>query len=351
MKPLLLFDAETQHYRQAIYRYFEKEFARQGYQLTVVYDTNRNRIEHEGLFLGISYSLTGIIRTIRAYRCRLVILFIWMRYRFLIPLMVFNRLSGVRMITWSHGVNLQKQDQWLKNQLYYLRQRLANGLIIFSPNERHFIHASHRKLFVANNTLNFQEFPLIPLSREQLKEKYGLKGKKVVLCVGRHDQNKRKPELLLNGFTDFQSEDIILMLVGPGIPSHLERRMSTQDNIRVMGAIYAPQIINEIFKMSDVFCMPGAIGLAINQAFHYGLPVVAEDVAHGPEGHYLKPGSNGFLFRAGDHRDMMEKVTLLCHNDEMRNAFAASARKTIIEEGSMDGMFRGFLEAVKYVDH
>ncbi len=349
MKTILLFDAETQHYRQSIYKFFEKELQKHGYRLKVVYDKQLNDIRGD-LYIGIDYCFKKFNAVIKENNCRLVILFVWMRYPFLLPFMLYHRLKGTKMITWSHGINLQKKDHWLMNQLYYLRQRLAHGLVIFSENERKYIKASHKKLFVANNTLNFHDIPAIGLSKEQLKEKYGLPGKKIVLCVGRMNTNNRKPGYLLEGFAADTSKDLHLVLVGEGVTPGQQERMKSMENVRYLGAIYDPIVINEIYKMADIFCMPGAIGLAINQAFYHGLPVVAEDVPHGPEGIYLKDGQNGFLFKEGDIKDMMSKIQTLCRDEDLYQRYSHQAQETIQKEATVEKMFYGFLEAIRYVE-
>jgi len=39
--------------------------------------------------------------------------------------------------------------------------------------------------------------------------------------------------------------------------------------IDCLGPIYDNKIINEYYKLSDIFFMPGMIGLAINHAFYF----------------------------------------------------------------------------------
>jgi len=138
MKTLLLFDAETQHYRQSIYKYFQKELEKHGYQLKVVYHQKLNHID-DPLFIGIDYTFKNFNAIIKENNCRRVILFVWLRYTFLLPFMLYSRLKGIKMITWSHGINLQKRNNPLMNVLYYLRQKLAHSLIIFSQNEKKYM--------------------------------------------------------------------------------------------------------------------------------------------------------------------------------------------------------------------
>jgi glycosyltransferase involved in cell wall biosynthesis len=350
LKTLLLFDADTLHYRQSVYKYFQKEFKKHGYNLKVVYDKKLNNIEEDILFIGIDYTFANFNAVIKDNDCRLIIFFVWMRYKFLLPLMLFQRVKGIKTITWSHGINLQDRNNKVKNQFYYLRQRLAHALIIFSENERQYIKAAHKKLFVANNTLNFHDFPLIKASKNQLKEKYGLTGKHVVLCVGRLNTNNRKLSYLLEGFAASAQKNFFLVIAGPGVTQDQERRIKGMDNVHYLGAVYDPLKINEVYKMSDIFCMPGAIGLSINQAFYHGLPVVVEDVPHGPEGIYLKEGQNGFLFKKGDIKDMMDKIHTLCRDRDLYKQFSHQARETIHKEAAVEKMFDGFMEAVRYVE-
>jgi glycosyltransferase involved in cell wall biosynthesis len=349
LKTLLLFDAETRHYRQPVYTYFQREFKKHGYDLKVVYDKNLDDIQ-DGLFTGIDYTWANFNRIIKDNNCRLIILFVWLRYTFLLPFMLYNRLRGIKTITWSHGINLQDRHNTLKNQFYYLRQRLAHALIIFSRNETQYIKASHKKLFAANNTLNFHDFPQIGASKNQLKERYGFAGKQVVLCVGRLNTNNRKLSYLLQGFAACSPTGFVLVIVGPGVSPDQEIRIKGMENVHYLGTVYDPVKINEVYKMADIFCMPGAIGLAINQAFYHGLPVVMEDVPHGPEGIYLKEGQNGFLFKKGDIEDMMKKIQALCRDKNLYDQFSNHARKTIQQGASVENMFNGFLEAVRYVE-
>ena len=75
--------------------------------------------------------------------------------------MLWVKLKKKKIILWSHGINLQKKNQIIKNQLYYLRQRLADSLIIYTSDQKKYIKTDLKKVFVANNTLNFDAFPEI----------------------------------------------------------------------------------------------------------------------------------------------------------------------------------------------
>jgi glycosyltransferase involved in cell wall biosynthesis len=74
------------------------------------------------------------------------------------------------------------------------------------------------------------------------------------------------------------------------------QRVATRDRfIHFLG----PRIGREkalLFKMADVFLLPGAVGLAILDSFAAGLPLLTTELPdHGPEISYLSPGSNGLI--------------------------------------------------------
>jgi hypothetical protein len=111
--------------------------------------------------------------------------------------MVYSRLAGKKIILWSHGINLQKRDQNLMNQLYYLRQRLANALVIYHEDQLQYVVKQRPSVFIANNTLNFNEFAQIQATKEKRKEKYGFEQKQVLLCIGRMNMNNTRTKTKL----------------------------------------------------------------------------------------------------------------------------------------------------------
>jgi glycosyltransferase involved in cell wall biosynthesis len=347
MKKIILFDADTQHYRQSIYKYFAQTMLDYSYQLIVVYDRKLNNIEDE-LFIGIDYSFSNFVKIIKKHECNLIISFVWLKYKFILPFLMYCRLLNIKTIVWSHGINLQKKKQVIKNQLYYLRQRLAHALIIFSKDQLAYIVTRSEKVFIANNTLNFKEFPNIPFNKDQLKEKYSYQGKWVILCVGRMNTNNRKTGYLIELANKLNSEFLIL-LVGPGVSENEQEQIAEKNNIQYLGPVYDNVKLNELYKLSDLFCMPGAIGLSINQAFYYGLPVIVENVNHGPEITYFQQNKNGYFFPEGNIDELKNKIEYLFNNKKVYHEFSKNAQDVIKNEASLEKMFNGFLGAINYV--
>ncbi|MCK7489989.1 MAG: hypothetical protein MZU79_07035 [Anaerotruncus sp.] len=162
-------------------------------------------------------------------------------------------------------------------------QTLADGLILYSPKETSFVKAKNRsKISYANNTINYLVFPEIGASREEIKREYGIPFKKTALFVGRMDVG--------GGLQEGRSRD-------RGLQHHREPRLRTgprglgiqrparkgdpEGNVLYLGEIYDPGNVEicKIFKMADVFPIPGHVGLGHQSGLR---PGPAGDHGKGP---------------------------------------------------------------------
>lgn len=350
MIKIVLFDQDLQPYREEIYNYFFYELKKYDFQLVIYFDKRINdRIDSE-FFHGIEYTFHSFKKTVLLKKPKVIIQFVWLRYKFLLPFMLWAKLlHNQKIIVWSHGINLQNKDQKLKNILYYFRQLLADALIIYTPVQKKYIKASHKKLFTANNTLNFYSFPIIYKDKNALKEEFDVHDRIVLLSVGRFDANNRKVSHLIE-LSDILNANYQIIIVGQGISKMDKLEIENRKNISYLGVVYDQEIICKLYKMADIFIMPGAIGLALNQAFYFETPVIIEDVEQGPEAYYLTDNKNGFFYKKGDVLDLKQKIEYLIQED-IYPKFCANAKKTIMEKATPEIMLEGFMNAIKYVEN
>ena len=171
------------------------------------------------------------------------------------------------------------------------------------------------KVSVANNTINFEDFPEIQESKEAIKEEMGVSFEKVVLSVGRMgiDGGRKKINHLVEIFNDIERSDIGLVIVGSGMNEALLKKKG-KNNIVYLGEIHDPRNIkiSKIFKMADLFSIPGHVGLALNQAFYWGLPVITEEGSQPPEINYLISGRNGFVVPHNDLTRLQGRRYFIC---------------------------------------
>jgi len=346
MKNIILFDQNILHYRQSVYRGFQKIFRDNGFNLIVYFDETLNDKTEDDLFKPLAYNFVSFRNCAKQHEAKIVIQFVWPRYLFIPFFMIWARINGIKTILWSHGAYLKNPYKFPNRQIHIFRHFLAKKHIIYSTNEMKYIIGNKQKVIIANNTLNFNEFQEIKKSKSELKEKYELNGKKVLLSVARWDDQFRKPEMFPELMHKLNNPDYHLIAIGPGISDAQRALLVENESITFLDAIYSQSIINEYYKLADLFVMPGAIGLAINHAFYFSLPIIIEDVPHSPEVCYLKEGENGYLFKTGSIEDFADKVLLLLENENELKKFGQKAKHVISTEGSFEQMVNSFLKAI-----
>ena len=347
---IMLLSNTVFHYRVPVYNRFNERLKEIGCELVVVTNKLQEQNPHEVRFTLIEepHNVRAYRALIRLHQPAVIMLFMHIRDFVVWPLLAWMRLRGDRVIYWNHGINLETPDNSLKNWVFGRFHANADAIVLYSGNERKYIANRHqKKIFIANNTINFDTIPKIPHSKKELKLKWGIGYRKVVLFVGRIKPNKRLDDLL--AAAAYLDAGTGVVVVGGGISDAQRKRIEFAGNMTYLGEIYDAVQINEIFKFSDIFCIPGKVGLGLNQAFYWGLPVVTEDVRHSPEIAYLCEGENGFLVGEGDTGALAAKINEILESDEAYLRYSENARATILREANIDKMCDGFVEAIRYV--
>ena len=353
MNKVLLISNRVMHYRVSVYNYFAEAFRRHGWELIVRSDELQKENPHPlGFdFKEIDLSFGACRDEIRSVGPQAVILFLHLKDRVLWPLIHWLPLKGIPLIYWTKGANLDDADSRLKYLLFNYVHSRCDRLLLYSPHETKFLtKANRRKVYVANNTINFDDFPAIAGSREAIKREFNIPFDKVVLSVGRMDVGGRRKKIdhLIEVFRRTNLPGAGLVIVGAGVSAELQARMNRKNTI-YLGEVYdAGNIqISKIFRMADLFCIPGHVGLGLVQALHFGLPTVTEEGLQPPEIHYLRDGWNGYVVPENDINALQERIEHLLRNDDVRRTFARNARQGIEEQGSIENMFQGFKTCIE----
>lgn len=344
MKKLLLISNKVFHYRVSIYNYFASNFKEYGWEFIV----RSNELQKDSPyhiqfdFKEIPFNFFIYKKEIENINPDVVIIFLHLKDIIMWSLIHWLKIKKIPIVYWNHGINLQDPQNKLKYFLFNYLHTLSNAIILYSENEMKYIKKKNRhKVSIANNTINFEDIPEIKESKEQIKKELDIQFEKVVLFVGRIQEYK-KLHHLIEIFNEKNTKGIGLVIVGQCLYKGTLEKMN-KDNTVYLGEIYDPVKINKIYKMADIFVMPGAIGLSLNHAFYWGLPVVTENGLHSPEICHLKNGYNGFIVQNNDVIELKNKISLLLENDAKRLEFSNNARKEIFRNGSIINMFNGFI--------
>lgn len=353
-KRVVLISNRVMHYRVSVYNYFWKRFREDGWEFEVIASElqSQNKIPLLFPFEELPFRFWLYRRAILDRKPDAVILFLHLKDRMLWPLLHWLKLARIPIAFWTKTRNLDAPGNPLRDAAFNYVMRMNDGLILYSSELMKNVPRSKRdKAFAANNTINFHDFPAVTESKEEIKRQLGIPFRKVVLFVGRMGEGGRKRvDHLIEIFRDVNDRDAGLVIVGSGMRPEWQARINPRTTM-YLGEVHDPgQLqISRIFKMADVCAIPGHVGLGINQAFFFGLPVVTEEGNQPPEIAYLKPGRNGFIVPANDVRQLREKLFYLLDNDAVREEFSRRAREDILAEASIEGMYAGFRNCVNAI--
>jgi glycosyltransferase involved in cell wall biosynthesis len=149
------------------------------------------------------------------------------------------------------------------------------------------------------------------------RQELGIKDdKKVFLFAGKFEP-KKDPLLLLQSFKQLlpKRADIHLIMVGNGILEEQIKNEISNSQFPVPISLLPFQnqsLMPIVYRLGDVFVLPSkgpgeTWGLAINEAMASGRLVIASDKCGGSKD-LIIDNHNGFIFRAGDQQDLLNKM-------------------------------------------
>ena len=133
------------------------------------------------------------------------------------------------------------------------------------------------------------------------------------MFIGRLTE-KSNIEILVEAVNLIQCDDIKVKVIG-GAPSEKEVTAITEtllssNKVEWLGPLYSEQEIADVANTCRLFCYPGAVGLSIIHAMHYGLPTVVHDrrASHMPEISATNDATS-ITFIADDQRDLARVIS------------------------------------------
>ena len=336
IRVLLINQSMIPHFRVPVYGYLSRYLHKYGFEFMVASEGIQSGNPHpiEFQYAEIPLSVRSLTRFIWRQQIDVIISWVDMKYLYLFPMyLIAKGILGKKMIYWGQGRDLLDREARIKNLAYTTEQALCDAIILYADHLKKYVPCRfHKKVFIANNTLCLS-YPGLPSEeRENVLAEYGIHTKKNIICMGRM-QKRKKVDHIVEALAYMKRPDIGLILVGPdpdGILNKIEG-----DNIYKLGPIYGVKKF-DLLSAADVYCLPGAVGLSIIDAFHCGLPFVTEYGDESAEIMYLKDGVNGFIVPRGNLQEMAEKLMLLLDNDELRWQFSDAAKREIAENGHIE---------------
>ena len=319
MNKILLISNDVLHYRQKVYNYLSDRFKLDGYEFVVLANKFQDaNMEITFRHVQMPFSITQYKSFIIKEKPNTVIFFLHLKDKVLFPLLFYCKRHRIRTIFWNIGINALTPNSHIKNMVFHYVHNKCDALITYTPDtKRYFTEKNQKKLFVAYNTLNLREIDKSSLpSKKDIKAKYNIKNDKIILFISRLLPYK-KVDILLEAFKE--NKDVGVVIVGPGINEEQMQLVNCHSNFYYLGEKYGKDV-DEIYSIGDLFSTPGHIGLAIVEAFFWGLPVILLNGHHAPEIYYMKNGKTGYM--VNDIEELKRRTLELLYNDELRNQMA-----------------------------
>ncbi len=281
---------------------------------------------------------------------------------------LYCRLLRKKFIVWGHGYNKHSKFNInsfkIKFRFFYLRK--ADAVLLYSQADKVFFseYLPVEKLFVAQNTLDTNllkqyrsEFE--SKGKTRLKEVLNYKHTYNIIYIGRIIQGKRPDILtdLCSLLVNVYKLDIGFQIIGSG-PFLNEviaqaKEKNVQDRFFFHGEIHDDYISGKHLFASDIFVMPGYLGLSINHAMCFDCPVVSfkeggKGPFHSPEVEYVIPHKTGYLADSWNLEDMANWINTYLTSGDMKKEMHKEIRKSVDTVFPIEKMVDGIYDAVTY---
>ena len=218
-------------------------------------------------------------------------------------LMVLRRMHRIRLGFWGHGLNLQDRADSLGNKLKRRLLHECDWWFAYTEGVKTIIKANgypEARITVVQNAID-----TAGLSRAyalesqdagaQVRQTLGIGTGPVGIFCGGMYKEKRIP-FLLDAARELwrKHPDFHLLVVGDGPDASMVRAFATENSwVHYVGPKFGNERI-PYFQASDVFLMPGLVGLAVLDSFALETPMITTTYPfHSPEIEYLIDGQNG----------------------------------------------------------
>ena len=187
-----------------------------------------------------------------------------------------------------------------------------------------------------------------PAAREVIRDRYGLAGRPVVVCVSRLVRRKGQDTLIRAwGAVKSQVPGAALLIVGTGPYSadlhQLAERTGVTASVHFTGSVPQAELPAH-YAAGDVFAMPcrtrrggldvEGLGVVYLEASATGLPVVGGDSGGAPDA--ILDGETGYVVGGGDVAALSERIAALLSDPAGAKAMGEKGRAWVEQEWSWD---------------
>jgi glycosyltransferase involved in cell wall biosynthesis len=205
------------------------------------------------------------------------------------------------------------------------------------------------RAIIANNTIDtrriFAEGDALRARGMKIRDERGLVGKKILLCIGRMDADKRHQDLL-DAWPRLAALDpgLVLVLVSGGpLLDEIRAKAAAVDSARILVTGRVPEGDDYAWiATSDACIYPGAVGLAINQSLAFGKPtLIANEIGADSEilvGEEDSGRQTGWRYERGNLMAMVTGVKAILAGGSGVESVCQRAMELMRDKVTLDNM-------------
>lgn len=267
------------------------------------------------------YYQKGIFKAIRKYKPTNIILggpdFHFISTIILSFYIIF--FTKTKLHFWTHGYSKSSSKIKFKITQYFYSK--AASIFTYEEDGKREIISKMKidtnKIIIVKNCLNDCDYGFNKVIEENKKDTSKLN----IIFSGRLTKQKRV-DILIKAVEKLIKEKIAVkcIIIGDGVMKveleELASNLNIKGVVEFKGALYDKDV-EVYFRSSDIFVLPGKVGLSIVHALSFGLPIITTSLPiHSPEAAILKQGENAFYFN-GEYSEELVK-TLLDYNNRIK---------------------------------
>ena len=238
-----------------------------------------------------------------------------------IPIIGSNHFMPENLTVLLENENLKQR---FKNYLWKEFSRVFNQVrLVTTPTETGAKLISPRlkvKVMAISSGISLTDFNPFGDTHE-IKERYSLPDKPILLYVGRLDPEKHIEEILQAVAIAVKKIDFCFVVVGKGTSKIPLERLTNQLGItdKVIFTGFVPdEDLSYFYKLSRCFIIASIaelLSLTTLQAMASGLPIISVNAGALPE--LVKDGMNGYLYKEGDISRIVQSIEKIISHDDL----------------------------------
>ena len=352
MKVALLVQPILSHYRQSLFELLVNDkridfriISGNKLNSVKVFESKSHKIEaslknyHFTIGGHIFYFQKGLIKALKKHQPTHVI-FGGPDYHFISTILVSFYLilfTKIKVHYWTHGMS--KSNSRLQFGLTKFLYSKASLIFTYEEKGKEGLISKmgidENKIIVVKNCLNEWDYGFNKEIENTSADNTVLN----ILFSGRLTKEKSVVTLIeaIKKLVD-QNIDIQCVIIGDGAMKmeleNLAHELCLTEHIVFKGALYQEDV-EKYFRSSDIFVLPGKVGLSIVHALSFGLPVITTSLPiHSPEAAILKQNENAFFFNGKSAEELSKTILTFYGQIKKRNINMKNACvKSVLDNG------------------